>query len=347
MQSTFNLLPFSVFPLSIAVPAAAASLAYLNARTAFISDIALLRSVAAGASVTKESARRDRVNLFYKLEELALSSKSANRIFLAVPPEIPTDVQTLEDLRGLACIEWTYREVYDKILQFAAWLRDDHQVRKGDIVALNFKNSAEFVFIWFAIWSLGAKAGLINTGLREKALLHCVTAAQSKLLILDPLLQETLSPEVQAGLADAGVKVTIVDDGIENKIYSTSGYRAPDKDRGGVKHTDLALLIYTSGTTGLPKPAVVPWRRFHNSAKSMATWLGMKPTDRYYTVCFIHQLRLIYHLLTQSKRRCLSITVPPRYSGLVLHYRAAQPSSFHLISHHAPSSHLQSPAGQP
>lgn len=226
------------------------------------------------------------MNVFYELEKHALSSNIGHRPFLAVPPSVPKTVQGLNDLEGLTCVEYTYKQVYNLSLQFAAWLRLEHGVQKGDIIALDFTNKPQFVFLWFAIWSLGAKPAFINTGLRGEALIHCVETSSSRLLLLDPDLPDALTPEIQARLSDTGVGAVVVDASVEVRIRNTPGYRASHEDRGGEIGNDLAVLIFTSGTTGLPKASIVPWRKLLNSAKAMSVWLGMKPKDRYYTVCY-------------------------------------------------------------
>ncbi|KAF1349966.1 hypothetical protein BDV97DRAFT_332198 [Delphinella strobiligena] len=273
----------AAIPLTFAIPAAAVSLAYLNARISASTDLSLLRASISGASYIKRAERTDRVNVFYELEKHALSSNIGHRPFIAIPPSVSKTVQSLNDLEGLACVEYTYKQVYNLSLQFAAWLKLEHGVQKGDIIALDFTNKPQFVFLWFAIWSLGAKPAFINTGLRGKALLHCVETSSSRLLLLDPDLQNALTPEVQARLSDTRVGAVVVNESVEIRVRNTPGYHAPHEDRGGEKGNDLAVLIFTSGTTGLPKASIVPWRKLLNSAKAMGVWLGIEPKDRYYT----------------------------------------------------------------
>lgn len=269
--------------MTLAAPAAVASLAYLRAKTSFPNDYAILKATVLGALYVRNCVKNDRVNLFYELEKHALDPKTRDHSFLAIPPHIPKDVATPADLKGLQATEWSYKQVYETVLKFAAWLKQEHGVKKGDMVAIDYTNKTQFVCLWFALFSLGAKAAFINTNLRGKALLHCVKACKAKLLIVDPAIEDALTDEVRQELANS-VQAVVLDDVTEGRIVATAGLRVPDEERGGDKISDTAVLIFTSGTTGLPKPAVVPWKKFLLSGRTVSNWLGVKSTDRYYTV---------------------------------------------------------------
>ncbi|THY98872.1 acetyl-CoA synthetase-like protein, partial [Aureobasidium pullulans] len=298
-------------PLTLAAPAAVASLAYLRAKTSFPNDYAILKATVLGALYVRNCVKNDRVNLFYELEKHALDPKTRDHSFLAIPPHIPKDVATPADLKGLQATEWSYKQVYETVLRFAAWLKQEHGVKKGDMVAIDYTNKTQFVCLWFALFSLGAKAAFINTNLRGKALLHCVKACKAKLLIVDPAIEDALTDEVRQELANS-VQAVVLDDVTEGRIVATAGLRVPDEERGGDKISDTAVLIFTSGTTGLPKPAVVPWKKFLLSGRTVSTWLGVKSTDRYYTAM------PLYH----SSASILNISV-------VLHAGATT-----ILSHH-------------
>ncbi|THX20115.1 acetyl-CoA synthetase-like protein, partial [Aureobasidium pullulans] len=298
-------------PLTLAAPAAVASLAYLRAKTSFPNDYAILKATVLGALYVRNCVKNDRVNLFYELEKHALDPKTRDHSFLAIPPHIPKDVATPADLKGLQATEWSYKQVYETVLKFAAWLKQEHGVKKGDMVAIDYTNKTQFVCLWFALFSLGAKAAFINTNLRGKALLHCVKACKAKLLIVDPAIEDALTDEVRQELANS-VQAVVLDDVTEGRIVATAGLRVPNEERGGDKISDTAVLIFTSGTTGLPKPAVVPWKKFLLSGRTVSNWLGVKSTDRYYTAM------PLYH----SSASILNISV-------VLHAGATT-----ILSHH-------------
>ncbi|KAH0108420.1 acetyl-CoA synthetase-like protein, partial [Aureobasidium melanogenum] len=301
----------ATLPLTLAAPAAVASLAYLRAKTSWPNDYAFLKATVVGGRYAKNCVKNDRVNRFYELEKHALDAKTRDRSFLAVPPHIPKDVSSPADLKGLQATELSYKHVYETVLKFAAWLKQEHGVNKGDMVAIDLTNKPQFIYLWFAIWSLGAKAAFINTNLRGKALLHCVKACEAKLFIVDPAIKDALTDEVRQELQDSVVSV-VLDEVIEGRIVALQGLRVPDTERGGQQMWDTAVLIFTSGTTGLPKPAVVAWRKFLLSPKTVGSWLGIKSTDRYYTAM------PLYH----SSASLLNISI-------VLHVGATS-----ILSHH-------------
>ena len=226
----------------------------------------------------KRLEKKDRINVFYTFEEHAKDPKTAERLFLLVPtdPENP-DKQT----------QWTYAEAYDTVLKWAAWLKERHGVQKNEMIAMDFTNKPQFIWLWFALWSLGAIPALINSNLRDKAFTHCVRVSSSRLLLIDPQIREVLNDETRAALgADKegrAVDTMIIEPDVEREILAQTPYRAPDEARSGAIRTDTSLLIYTSGTTGLPKAANVSWAKPLSGVKLFSQLLGLKSTDRYFT----------------------------------------------------------------
>lgn len=127
-------------------------------------------------------------------------------------------------------------------------------IRPGDLVAMYLHNSAEFLMIFFATLCIGAGPALINYNLEGKALMHCLTVAQSKLLIIDE------DDGCQKRIADsrreieaAGAQVVTLDTALRQSIHSRPAIEPEDTLRSGMKGEWPFGLIYTSGTTGLPK----------------------------------------------------------------------------------------------
>ena len=217
------------------------------------------------------------MNCFYTFEDFAKDPKSASRSFLAIPQEPGHKGQT----------EWSYAESYELVLKYARWLKDTHGVQKNEIIAMDFKNSPQFVWLWFALWSLGAQPAFINTNLRDNAFIHCVKISSARLLILDPELGDAMTDEARSQFApdDKGraVETVVLDSALEQHIHSLTPYRAPNEARSGAMAADASLLIYTSGTTGLPKAANVNWGKPRSGMLVWYRLLEMKASDRYFT----------------------------------------------------------------
>lgn len=261
-------------PLAVAAPAAVASLAYLNARTQFSADYNLLFALLVSTVKESLSEKRDRVNLFYTLEQHATAKKTANS------PSVVYEGRS-----------WTYKEFYDTVLKYAAWLKQRYSIAPKEIVAMDFMNSPQFLFMWLALWSLGAHPAFINYNLTGNPLLHCIRVSTARIIFVDVEVKSSFSSEVADAVASQDfrdgkgpVEVVFFDHDIEQQILSTEGHREPDSSRSGAVGHEMANLIYTSGTTGLPKPAIVSWNKGLIGGGFVSGWLGMKRTDRFYTV---------------------------------------------------------------
>ena len=211
------------------MPAAAASLAYLNARTSFWYDGLLLRSVVPAALRFFLRSRRDRLSQFYVLEELARAEDSAGRPLLIFEGK-----------------SYTYAEVYMTALRYGTWLRERHGVKAGDIVAMDLQNSDVFVFCWLGLWSIGSKPAFINYNLTGQSLTHCVRAAMTRLILVDVAVAASVGDDVREALPS--VEFVILAPHVEAEILATDPVRCPDRDRTEDEGANMAMLVYTSGT---------------------------------------------------------------------------------------------------
>ena len=244
-----------------------AGLAYLNARLSIWYDLILLRSVVPATLKSYYRQYFDRLNQFYVLEAYAQSSRYANKPFIL-----------FEDR------SYTFRQVYDLVLKYGTWFRTTKGVKPRDVVALDYMNSDTFVFCMLGLWSIGAKPALINYNLTGHALAHCVKAARTKLMIVDPAVAHNVTDEVRGEIP--GVRIEIFTPEAEGEVLSTEGVRAPDEDRAEQLLPDMAMLIYTSGTTGLPKAAIVSWAKCTIGGGFTGRVLSFGEKDVFYTVSF-------------------------------------------------------------
>jgi acyl-CoA synthetase (AMP-forming)/AMP-acid ligase II len=58
-------------------------------------------------------------------------------------------------------------------------------VQKDEIVAMDFVNSDVFVWVWFGLWSIGAKPAFLNYNLTGKPLVHTVKTSTARLVLVD------------------------------------------------------------------------------------------------------------------------------------------------------------------
>lgn len=69
---------------------------------------------------------------------------------------------------------WTYSEFFTDVQRVGNWLINDLGIQKGEMVALDGQNSAEWLMLWFALDGIGASISFVNCHLTGAALLHCV-----------------------------------------------------------------------------------------------------------------------------------------------------------------------------
>jgi citronellyl-CoA synthetase len=165
-------------------------------------------------------------------------------------------------------------------------------VARGDCVAVLIENRTELLCSIFALAKIGATAGLVNTGLTDRPLAHCISIVESKkCLVGQELLAAlsgvkgdlTLQDKDYLWVADP---LIIVDapDWATNFSATLAGMptdNLPETDE--IVAGEIALYIFTSGTTGLPKPAVIYHRKIMSAAKPYSkVGFHAKPSDRMY-----------------------------------------------------------------
>ena len=265
-------------PLAIAAPAALlASAAWLNAKTRFADDVVLLSALVRSTVGIAIREKRDRINLFYVLEKHANDKRMTNHAFLVYDGK-----------------EWSYGDVYGLVLKYSTWLKTTYAIAPNEVVAIDFINSPHFIFIWLALWSLGAHPAFLNYNLTGQPLLHCIRISTARIVIVEEEVSAQFTPEMLDTVASpefrdgkGPVQVVVFDEAVERHILAVDGKREPDASREGVRADNMSSLIYTSGTTGLPKAAIITWSKAFFGGTFVSVWLGLRPSDRFYSVSFL------------------------------------------------------------
>lgn len=262
-------------PLSAAVTGAVAvgGAAYLTAKTSLDYDLFLLKNLLASSGGARWASFRDRLNLFYTLENHAKSRSTANHPFVLYGGK-----------------SYTFAQVYDISLRYGNWFKTKYNIASGEVVAMDFMNCENFVFIWFGLWAIGAKPAFINYNLASTPLVHSIKTSTARVVFVDMEVKGSFTEEVLSTLtADdfregkGPAEVVFFDSALEHEAHTAQPKRYPDELRINQKLSDLAILIYTSGTTGLPKPAIVSWLKCRLGSGFVGRWIPMTKKDITYT----------------------------------------------------------------
>ncbi|WPH03819.1 Hypothetical protein R9X50_00670200 [Acrodontium crateriforme] len=175
---------------------------------------------------------------------------------------------------------WTYKEFFDDLERVANWLMKDLGVKKGEMVAIDGPNSAEYLLLWFALDGIGACISFINCNLTGTPLVHSTKLCQSRFLIAEKSVENLVEP-CREDLEKSGIQVVYYDQSFMEALSDRTPI--PRERNSGIAPDSLRSLIYTSGTTGLPKGVMMLTGRAVNTARSIAAYLKLKPTDKFYT----------------------------------------------------------------
>ena len=161
-------------------------------------------------------------------------------------------------------------------------------VQRGDTVSVIMENRIEFLALLVGVNKIGVTAGLINTNLTGKPLIHCITVTHSKKCIFGSEVSGALNEvKDELGLTEGEDYFEMPDGGLDattnwaKNLAEGAAAASPEnpEETSLITLGEVALYIFTSGTTGLPKAAVLSNRRYLTSA-DMAAMAGFKCTEQ-------------------------------------------------------------------
>lgn len=79
---------------------------------------------------------------------------------------------------------YTYQDVDTRSNQVAQVFLHKGGLKKGDTVALLMTNEPDFIHVWFGLAKLGCVVAFLNSTIRSKSLLHCISSCEPKLLVI-------------------------------------------------------------------------------------------------------------------------------------------------------------------
>ncbi|XP_066466961.1 long-chain fatty acid transport protein 4 [Tiliqua scincoides] len=182
---------------------------------------------------------------------------------------------------------WTFRELDEYSNRVANYLYGQG-FRSGDVLALFMESRNRFVGLWLGMAKIGVEAALINTNVRQEALIHCVNISRSKAVVFGGELA-TAMQEVHSSLGKSTrlfcsgeCKAENVPPGTEylDPLIEKASCNPPEPSPKGF--LDKLFYIYTSGTTGLPKAAIIVHCRYFRMASLVYNGFRMTPDDVIY-----------------------------------------------------------------
>lgn len=181
----------------------------------------------------------------------------------------------------------TYSALNRKADAYGHWARSQG-VRPGDVVALLMENRPEYIMAWLGLLKVGAVAALINANARGAPLIHSVSIAGARHLILGSELADSyaeIRTELKAGPA-AWLQGAAASgfESLDFVLEFADGAPADPAWRAGVTCKDKAFYVFTSGTTGLPKAANISHARMLFMMYGFSEALGATSSDRMYDV---------------------------------------------------------------
>jgi fatty-acyl-CoA synthase len=181
----------------------------------------------------------------------------------------------------------TYSALNRKADAYTHWARHQN-VRPGDVVALLMENRPDYIMAWLGLLKLGAVVALINANARGAPLVHSISIAGARHLIVGSELGESYA-EVRNGfnLAPTAWLQGGSAPGFESldaHLESAGNIAADPAWRAGITGKNKAFYVFTSGTTGLPKAANISHMRMLFMMYGFCGALGATSADRMYDV---------------------------------------------------------------
>ncbi|MCX7965672.1 MAG: AMP-binding protein [Syntrophorhabdaceae bacterium] len=153
-------------------------------------------------------------------------------------------------------------------------------VNPGDLVAMCYPNSTEWIAFYFGVLKAGAVAITLSSLLTGDELTNLITHAKPKIIFASDNKLPDLKKLKNEGTLE---KIICTDGDIDLPRLIESGtetFKAIDRDR-----TDTAAILYTGGTTGIPKGVMLKHESILFSSYSIAYY--ERSTEKDVALCFL------------------------------------------------------------
>ncbi|MBP2652767.1 MAG: fadD [Firmicutes bacterium] len=211
----------------------------------------------------------------------------------------------------------TYRQ-FQEMVEFYRDYLYYQGVRPGQTVGLFSRNSAEFVYSYMAIISLGAIVVPLNFQLTLREIAYIINDAKIGFLITMTLL------DFSSELDNQGEVVQLVIPDFSNELSRGASFKAPKLADDFDKNHPCAI-IYTSGTTGNPKGALLTHGNLVSNAQAFEAVLNVRESDVVLCVlpmyhCFSWTCSILNSLLAGASIVIMSAFMPKETLAAIKEY---------------------------
>lgn len=181
--------------------------------------------------------------------------------------QVRPDVVALYDIDNNT--SYTWNELLARSYRMAAYLVDECELARGDMVATMCDTDIRVIDLFFASCLTGIIIDTLNPRLRAEEQLQMVESEGPRILFYSPTFEDKV--HTVSSLVKSSLRLVSFDEDNACKLdaYVTNGTFQPiypDSE-------DIQMLIHTGGTTGFPKAAMLSYRYFFmNAAAECMSW---------------------------------------------------------------------------
>jgi acyl-CoA synthetase (AMP-forming)/AMP-acid ligase II len=158
----------------------------------------------------------------------------------------------------------------------------DRGLVPGDRAALLVANSAQYIGIFYGIWSAGGTTVALNTQAKARDIINWIRHSGAKWLFADASHPElaSISELIDSDISIIPVYDLTAPEGDSNsKAWQAILSRNSIFPDISIKESDTASIIYTSGTTGHPKGVTLSHGNLSSNIESILSYLHLTQTD--------------------------------------------------------------------
>lgn len=163
----------------------------------------------------------------------------------------------------------TFKALRDNSFKIANFLIEQG-IQKGDKVAVFLPNIPQYIYSYFAVFSIGAVCVPLDFMLTQEEIVNFINHSDAKLLIVQP------RKDIDAG-------------SIQNRCPRLKGIITLNDNMGAssarpdikINEQEVCSIFYTSGSTGHPKGVVLTHKHFDSPVKAIEHFLGASCDDVY------------------------------------------------------------------